>query len=53
MQINILLADDEPGILQALKRMLRPTTWTIFEANDGEEALEILQREHIHVLVTD
>lgn len=53
MQINILLVDDEPSIIQALRRMLRPQDWNLFEANDGEEALEVLRKEHIHVLVTD
>lgn len=53
MQINILLVDDEPSILQALKRMLRPFEWNILQANDGEEALDILKQEHVHVLVTD
>lgn len=53
MQINILLVDDEPSIIQALKRMLRPYEWNILQANDGEEALLLLQQEHIHVLVTD
>ena len=53
MQINILLVDDEPSIIQALKRMLRSFEWNILQANDGEEALLLLQQEHIHVLVTD
>lgn len=53
MQINILLVDDEPSIIQALKRMLRPYDWNILQASDGEEALEVLQREHVHVMVTD
>ncbi len=53
MQINILLVDDEPSIIQALRRMLRSQDWNLFEANDGEDALEILRREHIHVMVTD
>jgi len=53
MQLNILLVDDEPSIIQALKRMLRPQPWNIFQAGDGEEALNVLKQEHIHVLVTD
>ena len=53
MQINVLLVDDEPSIIQALRRMLRSQDWNLFEANDGEEALDVLRREHIHVMVTD
>lgn len=53
MQINILLVDDEPSIIQALRRMLRSQNWNLFEANNGEEALEVLRQEHIHVMVTD
>lgn len=53
MPINILLVDDEPSIIQALKRMLRPYGWNILQANDGEEALDVLKAEHVHVLVSD
>ena len=53
MQVNVLLVDDENGIIQALRRMLRPEPYQLFEAHDGEEALEIIQREKIHLMVTD
>ncbi|MFP6790661.1 MAG: response regulator [Thalassolituus sp.] len=53
MQLNVLLVDDENGIIQALRRMLRAEPYQLFEASDGEEALEIIQREDIHLMVTD
>jgi PAS domain S-box-containing protein len=48
----ILVVDDEEGITQALSRGLRDL-FTVFMANSGEAALEILQREEIAVILTD
>lgn len=48
----VLLVDDEPDILQSLKRLLRHD-FEIFTAKSGEEALQILQEEPIHVVMTD
>lgn len=40
---TILLVDDEPSILSALKRLLRRDGYRILTAGDGEEGLEVLQ----------
>lgn len=48
----ILLIDDEPEILQSLKGLLR-REFTLHTAESGEQALEILEREPIHVVMTD
>lgn len=53
MQWNLLLVDDELGILQAIRRMLRSELYTIYEASSAAEALEILQQHQIHLMVTD
>jgi len=53
MQYNILLVDDEAGIIHAIRRMLRSKPLQIFEASSGEEALELLQRHDIELMVTD
>lgn len=53
MQWNLLLVDDEVGILQAIRRMLRPEQYTLFEASNTAEALEILHEQDIHLLITD
>jgi len=50
---TILLVDDEPNILKALKRLLRRDGYTIHLADSGAEALKILAVEPINVIVSD
>ena len=45
--------DDEEKVLRSLKRGLLYETYNTLFANSGKEALEILQREEVHVIVTD
>jgi putative nucleotidyltransferase with HDIG domain len=51
----VLFVDDEPKVLLALERMLRPlrSEWSLHFACSGDQALEVLERERIDVLVTD
>lgn len=53
--INILFVDDEPNILDGLRRMLRPLRqeWDMFFANSGKEALNLLAEKPIDVVVSD
>jgi DNA-binding NtrC family response regulator len=48
----ILLVDDESEILFSLRGLLRKE-FEVFTAESGAEALEILRRQPIHVLMTD
>jgi response regulator RpfG family c-di-GMP phosphodiesterase len=48
----ILVVDDEEGITQSLSRGLGDL-FTVFTANSGEEALAIITREPIAVILTD
>ncbi|MDO4621643.1 MAG: response regulator [Eubacteriales bacterium] len=53
---NVLLVDDEYFLRQSLKRHFENfgTTYHIAgEASNGEEALQILRKENIHILITD
>ena len=51
---TLLLVDDEPAILNSLKRMLRHSDYNILTANSGAEALETLQKNNnIQVVLTD
>jgi len=50
---NILICDNEKDIVNALKIYLEPSGHTLFEAYNGEEALDILNRESIHLLLLD
>jgi DNA-binding NtrC family response regulator len=54
MQVKpkVLLVDDEERILRSLGLLLR-MQYQVFATSDGYEALEILKREKIHVLISD
>lgn len=55
MKRNILFVDDEPNILQGLRRMLRPMReqWEMHFAASGQEALEIMSRVAMDAVVSD
>ena len=50
---NILICDDQPDIVSALKIYLKPEGYQLFEAFTGLEALEIVKREEIHLVLLD
>ena len=50
---NILICDDQPDIVSALKIYLKPEGYKLYEAYTGLEALEIVQREEIHLVLLD
>jgi DNA-binding NtrC family response regulator len=49
---SILLVDDEPEILFSLRGLLR-REYDLHTANSGAEALEVLHRQPIQVIMTD
>ena len=50
---NILICDDERDIVSALKIYLSGEDYNLFEAYDGREALEIVRRHDIHLILMD
>ncbi len=52
-QATLLLVDDEDNILSAMKRLLRRDGYRILSAAGGEEALALLDREAVDVIVSD
>jgi len=52
-QYSILLVDDEPSALSALKRVFRQESYRLLTASSGAEALEILDREEIQLIISD
>jgi len=50
---TVLFVDDEIEVLNSLKRLLRAEPCQFFFVESGQEALGILERETIHVIVTD
>lgn len=50
---NILICDDEPDIVSALKIYLSADGYRVFEAGNGKEALDTLAKEDIHLVLMD
>lgn len=53
MNNNILVVDDEKEIRNLLEINLRNEGYNVFKASHGEEALAILDKEDIHLIVLD
>ncbi|QQR79800.1 MAG: response regulator [Deltaproteobacteria bacterium] len=53
MSYKMLCVDDEPGVLQSLKRLFRREGYEMFFAGNAHDALEILKKENIHLIMTD
>ena len=51
--INILICDDEKDIVNALKIYLNDPDYSLFEAYNGKEALEILKQNEIDLILLD
>ena len=49
----ILVVDDEPSILSALKRVLRREGYTVLTAPGGKEGLELLAAHEVGVVISD
>src|SRR5262245_33686364 len=49
----ILVVDDEPGIVDSLQKVFEREGLRVLTARAGGEALEILRREPVSVLLTD
>lgn len=50
---NILICDDEKDIVNALKIYFNDANYQLFEAYTGKEALEIVEKENIHLILLD
>ena len=50
---NILICDDEQDIVNALKIYLNDSNYVLHEAHNGKEALGIVEREEIHLVLLD
>lgn len=50
---SVLIVDDEPSIVAAIKRVLMDDQYRIFSAGNAAEALELLKKQPIHVVISD
>ena len=53
MECALLFVDDEPGILSALRRLVRKLDVKVFIAEGGAAGLEVLENNHIDLVVSD
>lgn len=53
MKKTILLVDDEVNVTNSLKRLLRNDGYTILTASSGSEALELLDKNEVQVVLSD
>lgn len=53
MATDILIAEDEPSILEALSFVLGRAGWTIQAVTDGEAVMGAVRRERPRILVLD
>ena len=50
---NILICDDERDIVSALKIYLTSAEYQTFEAYTGKEAIDLVRKEDIHLVLMD
>ncbi|MBQ4601003.1 MAG: response regulator transcription factor [Oscillospiraceae bacterium] len=50
---TILICDDQPDIVNALKIYLAPEGYRLLEAFTGKQALETVQKEDVHLILMD
>lgn len=51
--MNILVCDDDKEIVGAIEVYLKNEGYTIFKAYDGLEALNVLDKNEIHLVIMD
>jgi CheY-like chemotaxis protein len=50
---SLLITDDDPGFRETLRVVFEPMGLRTYLAGDGQQALEIVHREQIHVVLLD
>jgi PAS domain S-box-containing protein len=51
--MNLLIIDDDPTSLKLLRTQLESEAHAVFEAHDGVEALALLNRQRVDVVISD
>lgn len=53
MAIDILIAEDEPSIIEALDFVLKRAGWSVSTVTEGDEILDAVRRQQPRMLVLD
>ena len=53
MPKKILIAEDEPSLLSVLSKKVKSLGYTVFEAKDGEQAINIFKKEQPDLILLD
>jgi CheY-like chemotaxis protein len=53
MAAKILFVEDEPLVRNLFCQVLRNEGYRVMEASDGAEALELLQTQHVDLVISD
>lgn len=53
VSVNVLVVDDEAANLKLVTRVLEEHSFTVFNAEDAKSAVELINKEHIHIVITD
>jgi len=51
--LNILIVEDDKNIRKLMQVVLRQNGYNTFSVSDGEEALDVFDREHIDLMICD
>lgn len=50
---NVLICDDQPDIVNALRIYLKPEGYGLFTAHTGRQAVDVVRNEDIHLVLLD
>ncbi|MFQ3189530.1 MAG: response regulator RpfG family c-di-GMP phosphodiesterase [Paraglaciecola sp.] len=51
--MTVLFVDDELDIIHAMKRLLRKQNYNLLFASSGAKALELMQHNDVHLIISD
>ncbi|MBS6395683.1 MAG: response regulator transcription factor [Clostridiales bacterium] len=53
MELNVLIVEDDRLLLEAVADYFGSKGWEVTAADDGEQAMELLERNHYHLILLD
>jgi hypothetical protein len=53
IMFHVLVVDDDKNIRYVMKEILETAHYTVFVAENGEKAFDVLEKEHVDIVVVD